>query len=277
MRTTDGSMAMGIMNGAVVGAGIPDLPLLDRRIVVTRARSQADELSRRLREAGADAIEMPMIRFHAFGHPSQHQSTIHRLDEFDWIVFSSGNAISYFLELIQEADIPHGVRLACVGKHSAEVLSRHGLEPDFVPQQFSGHQLAAQLPLDTGQKVLCPGPTEIASGLVESLQSRGAIVERLPIYETVSNELTAGQLQRLESKIDGITFASPSAVDSFCQQVQHHTMLSPGCVIACIGPTTGQKARELGLNVDIVPQQYSIPGLVKALVQYFADAGERHG
>ncbi len=252
-------------------------PLDGRRIVVTRARSQAESLSRELREAGATAIELPMIQFRGVTDPAQTESIVQRLNEFDWIVFTSSNAVRYFVEAMQDVDIPPGVRLACVGRQTAGKLARRYRQPEFVPTNSSGRLLAEQLPVESGQRILYPGPVDVASELLALLQSRGTEVERWPVYATVGTELPLSQLRVLESPIDAITFASPSAVDSYCRQVQDQIRLYPGCLIACIGPTTSQRARQLGLSVDVVPREYNISALVNALTQHFAIVGEKHG
>lgn len=240
-----------------------------KRIVVTRAACQADSLSGMLREAGADPIELPLIEFRPLLTVNEAQHTLSKLDEFDWIIFTSSNAIRFFFELLGGQQIPDCIRLACVGGKTASTLAEFSRRPDFVPARFSGRDLADEMEVIAGQKILYPSPKEVASNLAGSLEAKGAVVVRWPIYETVPVRLKSSDLQMLKAGIDVITFASPSVVDSFCEQFPDYALMLDECIVACIGPMTKQRACERDLRVDVIPTKFDIPGLVDAIIEHF--------
>ncbi len=247
-----------------------DTALENKRIVVTRAVCQQDSLCQQLTAKGADSIGIPLIEFRSLHRPESARTHLGKLADYDWIIFSSSNAIRFFRDLMGAAEIPKEVRLACVGRHSADTLEKFFRQPDFIPQKFSSRYLADEIDVVAGQKVLYPCPVETVSELVETLEKKGAEVERWPIYETNQSTLTPQQESQLRSQPDAVTFASPSVVNSFCEQLPDHSDLLRDCLVACIGPMTKQRAVECGLRVDIVPEEYSIPGLVKALETHWA-------
>ena len=241
-----------------------------KRIVVTRAVCQQDLLCQRLKAKGAESIEIPLIEFRPLGDPESARAYIDQLCQYDWLIFTSSNAIRFFHDLMGAKELPEKIRLACVGRHSADTLSRHFRQADFIPQKFSSRHLADEIGIMPGQKILYPCPVETVSDLTGALEERGAKIDRWPIYETHQATLTSQQASELRSRVDAVTFASPSVVSSFCQQIPDHNELLRDCLVACIGPMTKQRAVECGLRVDIMPEEYSIPGLVRALETHWA-------
>jgi uroporphyrinogen III methyltransferase/synthase len=96
------------------------------------------------------------------------------------------------------------------------------------------------------------------------------VVTIWPIYETIPVKPAANALDWLKSGYDVIAFASPSAVDSFCDGIGKQVAPSKNCVIACIGPMTAQRARDRKMTVDIVPDTADFQGLVSALIDRFS-------
>jgi len=253
-----------------------DTAMQGKRIVVTRAASQMDSLCRLLNDAGAEVVEAPLIEFKSLYCGSEDLPHLNHLAEFDWILFSSSNAIRFFHALNPQQEIPASVQIACVGKQSAKTCASLYRNPDFVPQKFSSQFLAEEIQIAKGQRMLYPCPVETASDLVESLERRGAIVTRWPIYETLQAPLTDDLKRQLRTQPDAITFASPSVVSSFCDQLPDYEDILHHSLVVCIGPMTQRRAVDLGIPVNVVPAEYTIPGMVKALRGHWAKAEDAH-
>ena len=166
-------------------------PLAGRRIVVTRQEAQAEALCRRLAERGADPIRFPTIDFRPLP-AAEMDHALKRLDDYAWIVFSSPNAVRFFLRRLkvseQELVFP---RIAAIGPSTAAELIEAGIEVDFVPAEHSGEALAATLPSVAERSILVPRTRQGRPEVVDGLRKRGAHVDDVAIYETVPAEPTA--------------------------------------------------------------------------------------
>lgn len=238
-------------------------PLFGKRILVTRAREQASELSRLLREAGAEPIEVPVIRIEQV---PPAENLILRLQSADWIVFTSANGLPCLLNQLNTlgTDIRAlgKAKLAAIGPATAASLQERNLRVDFIPSKFVAESVAEEFPDPIGRRILIARAEEAREVLPEMLRKRGAEVDEIAVYRTVMEN---GELPDL-STIDAITFTSSSTVRNF--RVRYPDEIA-GPVIACIGPITAQTAREAGLQVHVEPKQYTIPALVEALNEYF--------
>ena len=242
-------------------------PLFGKRILVTRSREQCSELSRLLAEAGAEAVECPLIRITALPPADE---LLARLRKADWLIFTSVNTLPHLLEHVQTLgeDIRAlgTARIAAIGQATADSLRRQGLRVDYLPERAVGESIAEGFPDPAGKHIVIPQAEDAREALPALLTARGAIVDRLPVYRTVAGE---GELPELDG-IDAITFCSSSTV-------QHFRARYPGeiaAVIASIGPITSRTARELGLQVAVEPAESTIPALIDALSAYFAAAKE---
>ncbi len=179
------------------------------------------------------------------------------------------------------------VRIAAIGPATASALKRYGLTADIVPDEYIAEGVAAALRSDAqargvslvGQRVLLARAAEARKILVTELQQAGALVDEVPAYYTVAvahDDEQGQQVLRLlrEQKLDILTFTSSSTVRNFMQWLasdEERVRLvthNPHLTIACIGPITAQTARELGLDVAIEAQEFTIDGLVEAIVHY---------
>jgi uroporphyrinogen III methyltransferase/synthase len=188
-------------------------------------------------------------------------------EPFDWMIFTSANGVRLFVEQLRAAGLDvralGPARLAAIGPATADALRALGLNVEVVPAKFVAEELAAALPADLrGQRVLLPGARERRDVLARALRERGAEVMDWPVYGTLP-----GAAQSLPGDLDAITFASSSAVRQFMRM----GVEVGAAKVACIGPVTAEAARALGLRVDIVAEEYTIPGLVRALEEAFAE------
>lgn len=248
------------------------LPLSGRRIVVTRSRAQAGAFCQRLSDLGAEPIAIPTIAFAPL--PNERlDAALRQLDQYNWLIFTSANAVDFFCQVVS-GDLPAGLRVAASGSATASKLQERGITPDFVPAEFVGEKLAAGLGDLRGQRVLLPRARLGRPEIVAQLQAQGAVVDDIPLYDTVAAAAEAVALERLRAGVDAITFASPSSVHNFVQMLDEahldgaHRQLDQAFIV-CIGPITAAAARECGFAVHAVPGEYTIDGLTAALIALF--------
>jgi len=254
-------------------------PLLGKRIVVTRARQQASDLVGLLSDQGADCLEYPTIKIIPPKDPEPLKQAVESLDAYDWIVFTSVNGVIYFFEQLFAAgkDVRALGRMqtAGIGPATAGRLLEFGLTSDIVPETYQAESVVeafGKVKLK-GKKILLPRAAEARPILPQELKKMGATVDEIPAYETLKAlENTDDLLQKLkDNRIDLITFTSSSTVKNFKALLpsKHFKTLMQGVVIASIGPITSDTATELGFDVHITAESYTIPGLVEAILRYY--------
>lgn len=259
-------------------------PLFGRRVVVTRPREQAADLLDRLTALGAQAIAAPMIRILPPDDMRPLEEAAARASEFDWIVFTSGNAVDAFMRALLTGDRDvralKGPRLCAVGTATASKLSAFSIRVDLVPQEFRAEAafeaMQACGPLD-GVRVLLPRGDIGREVLAAELRQAGAIVTEVIAYRTVEDEPQRdgdpdiyGML--LEGRIDAVTFTSASAVRNFAKVygAEQSADLLRHTAVAAIGPVTAEAAAQLGIEVSIQPRTYTIAALADAIAAHFA-------
>ena len=254
-------------------------PLLGKRIVVTRARQQASDLIGLLSVQGAECLEYPTIKIIPPKDPEPLKQAVKNLSAYDWIVFTSVNGVIYFFEQLFAAgkDVRALGRMqtAAIGPATAGRLLEFGLTSDIVPETYRAESVVeafAKVKLK-GKKILLPRAAEARPILPQELRKMGATVDEIPAYETLKAvENTDDLVQKLEDNyIDLITFASSSTVKNFkaLLPAKNFTKLIQGVTIASIGPITSNTAKELGFDVHITAESYTIPGLVEAILRYY--------
>ena len=259
-------------------------PLSGRRIVVTRSREQAGELIDMLEERGAEAIPAHAIRITAPEDPAPLDEACRNAGSFDWIVFASANAVDYFMQrLLANGDVRdlHGVRLCTVGPSTASRLQRYGIRVDLTPAEFRADALAEALTGSgslEGQRILMPRADIARDRLAEQLREAGAEVVDVVAYRTVPGSADRDDdydvyRMLLDHQIDAVTFASASAVKNFVAMIGQDQAadLLHSTVVASIGPVTAEAAQQLGINTTVMPERYTIPDLVDALVEHFGE------
>ena len=261
-------------------------PLFGRRVLVTRPRDQAPELVDRLTALGAEAILAPMIRI----LPPDDSGPLQRAAEdpgiFDWIVFTSANAIEAFMQAVldghRDLRALKGPKLCTVGSGTADRLADHGIKVDVVPEEFRAEAVVEALSrygsLD-GARVLLPRSDIGREVIASQLRDAGALVTEVVAYRTVLEDTHRegdpdiyGML--LEGRIDVVTFTSASAVRNFVKiyGADPAADLLKRTTVAAIGPVTAEAARQFGIDVTVQPASYTIPGLVEAIAGHFAVA-----
>ena len=244
-------------------------PLSGKRVLVTRTREQASELSGVLRELGADVVEAPAIRVTPPATWSAVDRSISRLSEgrYTWVVFTSANGVRFFWSRLRAARLDSrafgAALVAAVGAGTADALRARGVEPDLVPPTFTTEAIGKALPRGTG-RVLLARADKTEPGLEEALRAKGWTPERVTVYKLRSVARLDPAVRRavLDGEIDILTFASGGTVRAFMRLLRGkpHRRVK----IAAIGPVTAKGAKAAGLRVDAVAKEHTIPGLAAA-------------
>ena len=249
-------------------------PLAGKRIVVTRARTQASVLSGRLRELGAEVIEMPAIRIEALDLAPLYRA-LDCVGDYEWVVFTSQNAVDIFWRAMTDRGLDARslghTRIAAIGRATAEALLDHGLAADVVPAQFvteSLLQVLAERSDIAGTRVLLPRAASARDVLPDGLTALGARVDEIAIYTSVMDGDGAADIvaRLLEGEIDVITLTSSSTAQFFVDAVGSDA--ARAVPVASIGPITSRTARTLGLRVGVEAEEATIGALVEAVVRF---------
>ncbi|HOJ29436.1 MAG TPA: uroporphyrinogen-III C-methyltransferase [Spirochaetota bacterium] len=244
------------------------LPLFGKKVVVTRTREQASVLSRRLYELGADVVEFPTIAITKLPELSPLHNALNRLHDYDWIVFTSQNAVSIFFEELFALGLDARslrCKVAAIGPATRDALRAYAVVADLMPQEYVAESLVdAFKGVDIeGKKILVPCSVKARAALTQGLQQAGAQVERVHIYDATRPEVTPAMLQQVQNA-DIITFTSSSTVRNFVELAGTTT-----ATVACIGPITADECIKQGLSPHIIAKEYTIEGLVQAILEYF--------
>ena len=239
-------------------------PLSGRRVVVTRTRQQASQLTVALRELGAVPIEVPVIEI---GEPSDGGAGLavaaERLGSYDWVILTSPTGANRLLAALPDARAFGSAKVAAIGPGTAAVLAAGNIRADLVPDRFVAEALLDALPAGPGRVLLARA--EVARDVLpEGLRARGWEVDVVDAYRTVAAVVSDDQRAAIRGA-DVITFTSSSTVERWLDAVGAEA-LPP--VVACIGSITAETARKHGLTVDIEAPVPTIDGLVAALLDW---------
>jgi len=251
-------------------------PLAGCRVLVTRAREQASSLTVRLEQLGAAVIELPTIMI-VPADPGPIDGAIRNLAGYDWIVFTSANAVEAFVGRLEVADPGRGAAalastlIGAIGQTTASRLHERGYQTEFVPERFVAESVVEGMRAlgVSGKRVLLPTADIAGDTLPVGLRNAGAIVDIVIAYQTeMPDDLDSDAMRDLLESVDIATFASPSSVRNMIALAGG---LVPSPRAVCIGPITANAAREAGLTVAGVANEFTIPGLVEAIVRLVED------
>ena len=263
-------------------------PLSGRRVVVTRARAQAGELSERLERLGAEAHEFPTIEIRPPEDFRPLDEAIRDLDSFGWLIFTSVNGVEAFVDRLgyhglDLRAVPRGAKVAAIGPATAQRVREIGLRVDVVPEEFRAEALIESIAGASlsGQRILIPRARVAREILPQKLREAGAEVVVAPAYESVpSSEGKERLAKRLEAgEVDCVTFTASSTVENFVRAfgAREAARLLAETRVACIGPITAETARGHGIRVDAEAREYTIPGLIEAVVDLLAADPAKRG
>ncbi len=245
-------------------------PLSGWRVIVTRSRAQSPDLARLLVASGAFPIEVPVIEIaEPLDAGAALREALARLEEFDWVVFSSANAVEAVLKSPGAASRLSRLKLAAVGPRTAAALRLRGIEADLVPSEYLAEAVVDAFPAPSGAgtgAVLLPCAARVRDVMAQGLREKGWRVEVVAAYRTVRPAFSP-DTAALAGWSDIISFASPSAVTGYLELLGRDRVPP---VVACIGPVTARAVAEAGLNPVVVAGVHTAEGLVQALVEWAA-------
>jgi uroporphyrinogen III methyltransferase/synthase len=251
-------------------------PLAGKRILITRAAEQAAGLSRLLEAEGAEVLTLSAISIEPAADAAALDRAIAQIERYQWVIFTSANGVRAFVERLHQAALDwrelKGVRLGAIGPATAEALRASGVQPDFMPDEYVAEAIIAGIGSVTGQRILLPRADIAREALAVELRRMGAVVDEIAAYRTVVRPLSAQAVtSALAQRPDAVTFTSSSTVRGLLAALpgMNASEALRGMAVACIGPITAQTAREVGLTPQVVAEEYTMPGLTRALVSYF--------
>lgn len=263
-------------------------PLAGRTVMITRARAQAAEFASALEGYGARVVSCPTIEIAPPESYAELDEAIENLFGYDWLVFTSANAVEYFMRRLNASgkDVAEldELRVCAVGDATAERLADERVHVDLVPRKFQAEGVFEAFENFLGGReqiaglnFLLPRAAAARDFLPRALEVAGARVDCVTAYRTVSPETT--DRARIEALlvgggVDCVTFTSSSTVHNFAQLFDTRDLrpLLSGVRVACIGEVTSQTAAEYGLRTDVLPTEATTRALALALAEYYGRA-----
>ena len=254
-------------------------PLEGKRIVVTRAIDQARAITDLLEKLGATVLLLPAVSFSEPADSTALDHAIGSLDEFDWILFTSANAVRFFANrckrigrAFMHGQCPH---CAAVGPVTASAAAAEGFAIDYVAKEFLGIALAWELSASlAGKRVLLPRSKRAGRELPDALKAGGAEVTEVVAYHTGGVGVAEpGVMEALrEARVDVISFFSPSAVENVRGELGADVLsrLATKAALAAVGPVTATALRKAGLPVAIEAPEATAESMVTAIEEYFS-------
>ena len=253
-------------------------PLFGKNIVVTRDTvGNADFAAKIICRAG-NPLKFATIKIKPLTETNEFLRTLAKITGYDWIIFTSGNGVTIFFETLQalgkDARVFGSAKIAAIGSGTAAKLSEFGVKADFIPGVFTSKELGRQLTACTnlrGKKVLLLRSKIASNELVELLTGAGAVVQDVAVYTAVEEKSECAWLieEINKGRIDWLTFASPSSVNGFFEQVRSDLVNSANVKVASIGPVTSERLQTLGLRVDVTAADHTLDGLIDAIEQTY--------
>jgi uroporphyrinogen III methyltransferase/synthase len=253
-------------------------PLFGKRVLVTRTKEQAKAFSELLIDYGAQPVEIPAINItdpDSFGNIDRAFIRMENGPGYDWVIFTSANGVKFFIKrmkaLKKDIRILAGAKIAAIGPATAKAVKKLLVNIDLMPKEFVAEGLISEFESIgvSGKSFLIPRALVARDVLPDTLREMGGEVDVAEVYKTVLDTEAGDRLRQmiLDKEIDIATFTSPSTVTNFIKQAgADYKELASGIKIAAIGPVTADAIKDSGLDVDIMAKEYTIPGLVEAIV-----------
>jgi uroporphyrinogen III methyltransferase/synthase len=251
------------------------LPLFGKRVLITRTEKDSSFLRQSLEQLGAFVIEQPTIQLVEPDDYSPLDNAIKGLDKYDIIIFTSANAVQRFIDRLWTKDYDirsfKDARIVAIGPKTAQAIEALRIRVDKIPEEFKAEGLIALLKDDVrGKRILIPRAQEARKVLVDELQRLGAMVEVVPVYKTVKAEIKHDMHSILKEGVNLAIFTSSSTVINFFDMFEHNAFdILKHADIACIGPITARTIKDMGLEVSIQPESYTIEALVDEISRYY--------
>ncbi len=253
-------------------------PLAGKRIAVTRPAAQAGRLLDGVRRMGGEPLSCPTIRLVEPADPAPLRAVVRALSGYDWVAFTSANGVNRFLDVLNGLGLewPVGPKVAAIGPATAAAARARGVDPDLMPSVYVDEAVAEALIGHGGLKgsrVLLPRAAGARDILRQLLEAEGARVDEVATYEARPDDEGIARLREslAREEIDMVMFTAASTVEHLVDAVG--TNLGRARV-AVIGPITEAAAERLGIQVDVIAEEYTADGLLRAIGAYYGRAGE---
>ncbi len=254
-------------------------PLTGVRVLVGRAKHQAGALSAELRKRGAEVLEIPFIEICKPKSFKPLDAALKRLGTYDWLILTSVNGVEAMWDRMSKLHLRNtlfaDVRIAAIGPATKKAIEQRGMKVDVVPKEYIAESVVKSLKGKVkGKRVLLVRAKVARDVIPTQLRKAGAYVDVVEAYETVLPQSSRARLRAAlknpRKRPDVVTFSSSSTVRNFVELLgsskksRHKSLV--GIRMASIGPVTSATLREFGLPVDIAAGEFTIPGLVSAIV-----------
>jgi uroporphyrinogen-III synthase len=240
-----------------------------KRVLITRPRLQADEFADKLHSAGFEPVYFPVIEIKPIEDNVPLERALSRLNCYEWIVFTSVNAVEILFDQFPSLPWNEGIKVAAIGPKTGEALKARGVLPDFVPEEYVAEAILPGLGDLLGKWVLLPRAEIARKALPEAICEAGGVPHEIAVYKTLPAQPDQAGLAALRSGVDVITLTSPSTVENFLAIARGNGLdpldLPRDPIFACIGPITGGAAKEAGLPNLVVAEEYTTEGLIAVL------------
>jgi uroporphyrinogen III methyltransferase/synthase len=266
--------------------------MFGHRVLVTREHSGGFEP---LEDLGAEMIEFPAIEIAPPKNYDELDSTINKIEEYNWIIFTSGNGVKYFFKRLLEKDKDirdlKGIRICAIGTKTAAEIQRYGIKVDLMPDEFNAEGLISAVVQKSrsakatskltnlsasalkGMKFLLPRAEKAREIFPEKVKELGGEIDVPAAYRAVKPEMHGKRLKRFlkEGRISVATFTSASTFDNFIEIMGADAdELLRDVAIAVIGPVTARAVEKAGLKVQIMPETATIEAMVEAIIKWAA-------
>jgi uroporphyrinogen-III synthase len=262
-------------------------PLNGVRVLVGRARHQAGSLSGELRKLGAQVLEIPFIEIRKPRSFRSLDSALRSLDSYDWLILTSVNGVEAMWERLAKLraskDKVSRLRIAAIGPATKKAIEQRGWKVNVVPKEYVAESVVRSLSRKVeGKRVLLVRAKIARDVIPRELRKAGAHVDVVEAYETVvpqsSRRRLHTALKNPNKRPNVVTFTSSSTVKNFVELLgKRQGRILDGMKMASIGPVTTATLREFGLPVDIAAREFTIPGLVTAIVDVITSRTSANG
>jgi len=252
-------------------------PLFGKRVLVTRAGSQAGSLERLLTERGAQSVRFSSIEIRPVRANFELDRGISDLNTYDWVAFTSVNGVEAFFRRVGEMNLDSralgGLKIGAIGPMTARALLERGITADYVPRVHTGEGFISGLTQKAvrGKRFLLPRADIADDEITVGLKKLGATVDEIAVYRTARPRSNQAKLKELllPGHLDAITFTSSSTVTNLLAGLSSAGIGQIRAKIACIGPKTAATAVKAGLKVHVLAKEQSMAGLIEAMEDYF--------
>ncbi|PLR85000.1 uroporphyrinogen-III synthase [Bacillus canaveralius] len=258
------------------------LPLQGKTVLIPRSKKQASSFSDLVRRYGGIPVEIPLIDFKAAEKSAAIVKACENLHTYNWIIFTSSVTVETFFSFLPHFQSDSFPKIAAIGEKTRQRLLKKGLVTGFTPSEYVAEAFVKEfLPLlEGGEKILLPKGNLARGYIAESLRKAGAAVDELIIYETFLPPASRSRLTDMikGKQLDILTFTSPSIVDHFFETAAAEGLKDSvnDCLVACIGPVTKARAEFYGLIVHVMPDTYTVQGMVNNLATYLTSGGNNN-